>query len=736
MTIIQFIRLLKKHLWLLIAAPVLLAIWVYWFTANQPDTYKSSVTFYTGLASGYTVNTDNSGKVDYFATKIAFDNFMNIMNSRNTLKDVAIRLFATHLMMDEADPHYISKKNFRKFQKMVPGEIKKLAVKGDLEQTVTNLLKYKRPVDSNFIYGLLNYHHPHYSVEAISEVKAERQGKSDLIEVSYKSDDPGICQLTLDLLTKSFKDNYKTIKANRTDEVISYFEKKLAKAKENLNTAEDKLLEFNQKNDIINYYEQTKFIADQKEKLDVEVQQIKMKRANAKAAIEKLESQLSKMDKLKLQSRDIIEIRDSLSKLNSKVALMETSISTEDTTALKKLAKLRNKINNLEMKLKTKVDQLHAYSSTKEGINKKEILSAWLEKVIKYEGIKGSLDVLKKRKKDFLKRYKAFAPLGARLKGIERGISVSEREYLSILKSLNQARLREQNIKLQSDVKVVSEPYFPITPEPSKRKLLVLAAAVVGFILVLFIIIVMEYFDNTLRYPNRAEKLTSIPVISVFPRLPEKTKNINYTFIKDQLITILMYHLEKITHNTAIEKTKIILFYSNQKKEGKTTILRHLIHKLNNFGIYSYYINHKNEDPADIEEERMSNEITKDLSDLYHINSRQELLNSLLPDTDEKPKYVFVEMPGTITVEYPISLPRYADFSYIIARGNRLWSEADKNSQKNIDDLLAEKPCMILNGTELDSTELFLGELPKKRSRFTRIMKRVLRLQFYSRYKI
>lgn len=736
MSIIQFIRILKKHIWLLIAAPIILAFMVYWLTSNQPKSYESKVTFYTGIASGYTVDSDNSGKVDYNATQIAFDNFINILNSRKTLEDVAIRLFATHLLMDEADPLYISQKNFRKFQKMVPDEVKELAVDDDLEATVTNLLKYKRPVDSNFIYGLLNYHHPHYSVDAISETKAKRLNNSDLIEVSYQSDDPGICRLTLKLLTETFTANYKAVKANRTDEVIEYFEKELEKASKKLHKAENKLLQFNQGNDIINYYEQTKFIADQKEKLDVEVQHVKMNRASAKAAIEKLESQLSSMDQLKLRSQSIINIRDSLSNLNSRAALLETTTSAEDTASMKKLARLQANIAELESRLRSKVNELHALSSTKEGVNKKEILSAWLKKVIEYEGIKGSLEVLKQRQADFLKRYKTFAPLGAHLKRIERKISVSEREYLSILHSLGQARLKQQNIKLQSNVKVLSDPYFPINPLPSKRKMLIIAAALVGFILVLFIILVMEYFDSTLRFPERAEKQTGIPVVTVYPRIIRKNKNINFTHIKDRLASILMFDLQKRTLQSTASEPRLILFYSNQKREGKTLIIRHLVSKLHEYNIDTLYINHQNENPSGIEGERLNNEISMDISNLHHVDSRQELLTSLLEGREQKPSFVFVELPGIIPVEYPMALPRFADFSYIVARANRLWNKADVNAQNNIDELLQQKPRMILNGTELETVETFLGELPKKRSRMTRIMKRVLRLQFYSRYKI
>lgn len=737
MNIIQFIRLIKKHLVLLLTVPVVLALLVFYFTSNQPKTYESKATFYTALASGYNFGDDNSGKVDYFGTKIAFDNFINILNSRSTLEDVSIRLFATHLMLDEYDPHLISQKNFKEFQRKVPNEVKELAVKGNLEATVRNLLKYKRPVDTNFIYGLQNYKHPHYSVKAISEVKAKRLNNSDLVEITYQSDDPGICQLTLKLLTESFTENYKLIKANRTDEVIAYFEQKLKKASGKLQDAEDKLLQFNQGNDIINYYEQTKFIADQKEKLDVEVQHVKMERASAKAALKKLESKLSSAQQIRLSSREILALRDSLSTINSRIAFLETTIEQGDSTAISRLGNYQELSKQLVNDLRTKVNELHSLGTTKSGLKKDEILSAWLEQVIAYESVQGSLEVLKQRQEDFLKRYKTFAPLGAKLKRIERQISVSEREYLSILHSLGLARLKEQNIKMQSDVKLVSEPYYPIKPLPSKRKILILAALISGFILILFIILVLEYFDATLRYPARAEKKTGRKVITVFPNLNKKDKKTNFNFIQDRLISILLYHMEKsLANKDHIDSTAVVGFYSTLKREGKSTIIHSLIQKLKEHNKSFVYLNHSAEAETTANHASVENELKYNIKDFNEIKDKKTFIQKISDQAGIKPNYILVELPGIIPVEYPMTVPGFADVSYLIARSNRLWSPADQNAEQNINELMTDNPSLILNGTEMDAVELFLGELPKKRSRLNRILKKILRLQFYSRYKI
>ncbi len=72
------------------------------------------------------------------------------------------------------------------------------------------------------------------------------------------------------VLTDVFINRYKTVNENRSDAVVKYFTDEVNKAALRLRNAEDQLLEFNKTNNIINYYEQSKAVADMKEKLDQE----------------------------------------------------------------------------------------------------------------------------------------------------------------------------------------------------------------------------------------------------------------------------------------------------------------------------------------------------------------------------------------------------------------------------------------------------------------------------------
>ena len=44
------------------------------------------------------------------------------------------------------------------------------------------------------------------------------------------------------------------------------------------------------------------------------------------------------------------------------------------------------------------------------------------------------------------------------------------------------------------------------------------------------------------------------------------------------------------------------------------------------------------------------------------------------------------------------------------------------------------EPLVLLDGTQFDTLEIILGELPRKRSRIRRILKKIVKLQFFERH--
>ncbi|MCX6239396.1 MAG: LysM peptidoglycan-binding domain-containing protein [Bacteroidia bacterium] len=903
MKIIDLVKLLRKHLVLLLFTPILLAGLVIYLTKTPSFTFSSETTLYTGIASGSSVEMGKS--LSYFATNTDFDNLINVINSRETQQEVAIRLLAQHLMLPNYDPRYISSKSFQYVRKITPKYIYSLIVKPNpktvsityktipgtqnsaaqtknqhnseyqehtvkdnetlysisrqygvsvdqikeinglinnnilkgqillvsnqsgsnsnkvikdtpgtigqsdstatfsfsklntlsqdtrtgpasidpeaFEQTVKNLTDLAKSGDTNFVYNLLNYNSPHYSLNEISNINVQRIANSDLVKLKYTSDDPGICQQTLIFFTEVCIKNYRNIKENSSDAVVKYFEFQVNQATQKLKTGEEKLLSFNKDNSIINYYEQSKAVAGAKEALDVDYNNMRIKLAGTEATIKRLEEKLAKQQKIQLESAPILEKRNQLSQINTKIATAET-IGYGNTVDGQNLAVLKAKADELKEDIRKAVSELYSYTNSTEAIPINSLLNDWITNVLSYEDTRAGLGVLENRIQEFQKQYEIYAPAGANLKKIEREISVSEQEYLELLHGLNLAKLKMQDIELSSNLKSIDQPFYPLTPNPTKRKFLVVAAALFGFLIVLSTILALEFFDETLKNPKRAAKILNLLPLGVFPKIYLKPRALNFPYIIQRLIELIVQRIELLKKTKSrISNAYQILVFSTSNKEGKTVIAQNLASQLKKLGNKVILIRYSQEKtlhqksvqnycpgamistekqkprpkgfslinwlfgypdtridyqspllceygstiPQDEYYEYEINEYyhrTKDYKELL-INNNYSL--SFIPD------YVIIEIPPVLFYPYPSDLVASIDLPLMVCRANRVWSEADQGAVENIAKITTCAPLFVLNGIELDVVESILGELPKKRSWLRPKMKEVFYFQYF-----
>ncbi|MDP5157665.1 MAG: hypothetical protein NWQ07_03695 [Flaviramulus sp.] len=792
MKIIDFIRLILRHIALLILVPFLLAISVLLLTMNPSFEYSSETMLYTGLATGSSIEMEKT--FNYFATNIAFDNLINIINSRETQEEVAVRLLALHLMLPEANPKYISKQLYDELRLKVPHDIYEYIQKGDnnagantesvivnnplpaeinrynYEKTVQNLLTLMRSSSDNYIYELLNYEDDkHYSIKAVSGITAVRINSSDLIKLSYTVNDPGICQQTLAIYNEVCIKNYKNIKENRSDAVVKYFEEQLAQASENLKKAEDKLLEFNKSYNIINYYEQSKAVAVVKEDMEVDYNNKKAQLAGTEAATKRLEEKLDIQELIQSENNNVLDKKKLLGEINYEIAFNEARVDSKNNELIiGKLSELKKQKEALTKEIEASVDKIYSYQNSVDGVPLNKILPEWMDNVVETESLKAKIQVMDQQNKKFEEQYATYAPAGANIKRIEREISVSEQGYLEILHGLNLAKLKLQDNELSSNLKTIDPPYYPLSPNPTKRAILIIAAAFLGGILTLGIILVMEYFDDTLKNSIRANKKTDFLPLGMMPKMVLDAGNINLPFIQKRLIEIITQNTLQYFGTQNLENTpKTIVVFSTQKKEGKTVLAGNIAKTLKQEGKKILLLNYA-EKKEPVKQQRkfpilnkilgypdpridLENPFLADISTYldysecytYTINSKfydaksySDILKENNITLNYKPDFIIIEMPSLIYYNYPSELIINADLNILVARSNRVWSDADESAISNLREACEAKIRILVNGVNINEVEFVLGELPKKRSMLRKKIKAIFKFQFFSKNQI
>lgn len=732
-----FIRLLLKHAGLLVAVPILLAVLVFQLTSNEPKVFNSKARVYTGIASGSTIELDNT-KLDFRATNTAYDNLLNLIKARTTIETVALKLFAQHMSLDSADTKIISEEKYRALMELVPENVKELVVKGDAALTYDKFKELKESDHNNFIYELINLKHPDYSIEKIvGRVNVRRILSSDFVDIEFEADDPAICQNTLLILCEVFVKLNADIKVNQSDAVVKYFEGQLSESTFDLRGAEDELLAFNRTHNIINYYEQTKHIASEKEHFELEYQKVFIKHHAAKAVLQTLESKLETHEKKRLSSEHIMELRNELADINFEISMKSLGVESDTTKQAdnaKDVVALSQRAAELKSELQGQVDQLYTTDYDEKTLATTNILEDWLSNTIEFEGSKAQLRVMDQKRLEFEKLYQVFSPLGATMKRLERKIDIAEREYLSLLHSLGLAKLRQQNVELKSNLKLIEVPFFPISPKPSKRIMLVIVAAMAGFILVAFTILILEFLDGNLNTAPRAADKIGLEVSSIFPVISSKKKKIDYGYVQNKAVNAISRNVLLNQFKKEASKEPVVnLFFSTQEGEGKTFVCKHLIAKLCEL---DYNVLHITYDESDFGLDRDSyKRLLYPISDqLYKISSIDEF------DTENSIKeytqfdFVILEIPSIIKNPFPVKLASTMDYTFLVTRANRAWGEADKNALELFNEATTgPEPTVILNGVKVLEMETVLGDLPKKRSLIRRWIKQIVQFRFFTK---
>ncbi len=609
------------------------------------------------------------------------------------------------------------------------------------DRIVKRLLAYGHQNDYNFIYQLWNSESDKfYSIRALSGINISRIQNSDLIKLSYTCPDPGICQQTLIFLTKVFIRNYKLLKQNQTDAVIQYFKRQLEDAMRRLQKAENDLLLFNERNNIINYYEQTKVIASTKEDLDVTYQNKQIAYASSDAAIKIIERKLEAHAKLSLNTSAILRLRTELSDATMQIANIEIDLGNDSATIIQ-LANLKAKVEHLKLEIKNQIDRLYMVNNSVEGLPLKELLASWLSNVISYEESKAALRVLAERKKYYKQVFEVFAPLGAEMKRIERLIGVTEEEFLTILHDLNMAKLRQQDDELTSNLKVVDPPFYPLHPLRGRGMILVMIAGFIGFVLILALLIAMEFFDTTIKTPERAEKFIKLKLAGIYPQIAQQIYAVDIGFILPRLVEMIVQNIKlALLHNLEnIEKKPVlILLFSTRDTEGKTTIAREISRKMRSFGENVLFLNYIKEQPGSQGYTNSGELIPANEDEIQYVirenffetNDFSDLMKGFEHLDSNSYDYIFVEIPSLINNPYPMELIQKFDLALLVTRANRSWTSADASALNAFSSVIRNSAKIVLNGVELIYLDTTLGELPKQRSKFRRALKRILMLQF------
>ena len=672
---------------------LIVTLLVAYFSKFIPHKYTVQTSIYTGIVSATGVADE---KLGFFEINNMFENIINLTKAKGTLESVSIRLFATNMVNGNLneDNLYIKADQYKELLDIVPLDVKDMIDPTSLEKSIGNLERYKKEIPGNFLFTLFNYNHPHYSYKALREVQVKRVGNSDIIDISYTADDPGIALSTVKLLTEELTNAYEGFKYKASNDVVSYYEEQLSIVKRKLNILENDLTNYNVENGVINYLEQTKAIAISFTEYENKVSLAKQEYESSSKILNELDRQMGIRANLMRSNADFVSMLDTLSTHNAKIAEIEMFSTNEAIEKNDELKRFKNELTGTEKRISRISDDMNKYKISKEGVAIEDMVNQWLKELVRNVKAKAELKVLNDRKAQYAEQYRAYSPVGAEINKREREIRVTEESYLEILHALNLAKLKQKNIQLSTaTLNVVSQPVYPLSDDGSKRMLLIIAAFIGSVFFIVFIHLIIELLDRTLRDPNRTMRLTSTPVLSIFTGSDE----LKYRGYSKACYRICSDYLTNRIKTLIKDETPLVVnFFSVDPKEGKSFVIDYLMTSFR-------------EQNIDVETVRYGVDFTEDLN-----YSTSDNLNSVLSKPIKKEtRVIFVEHNNLKGSTIPSKLVLNSDLNLVIMNAKRVWTESDQiylNLLKS--ESLKDKTFICLNNTSRDIAETFVGQLP------------------------
>ncbi len=452
--IVKFIYRIR---WWMVIFPCIAGIIAWFLTRSLEKTYDVKTTIFTGIISGYNVDATDTRNAT-----VHMSNLMNIITTERTLKIVSLKLLARCLVYGDAERNtsYISAIHYQQLVSGIPRELQALIDKQNEEKTYHNLVAFERPSINNFIYQLLNYTHPYFSVPLLSQhIKVARLGNSDMIEIAYSANDPGIAYNTLEILNEEFVKQYHELRYGETDNVIKFFQEELARLGKMLTAAEDSLIEYNIENRIINYGEQTKQVASMDAAYRMMDNDLLVNYSTSKALIDFYEYKLGDVAKLIRTNNEFMDKLHQMSQLNTQISTMEI---TPDEKNRKKLEEQKNMLSNAEQNINNLALKLSAEAASTNNVSYETLISQWLDQIVLAEKTKAQMEARDIMRENLNEDFLYFSPIGATLGRKERHIGFVESNYMSTMGALNAAILRQKNLEMTSaSLKIMNPPLFP-----------------------------------------------------------------------------------------------------------------------------------------------------------------------------------------------------------------------------------------------------------------------------------
>ena len=372
-----------------------------------------------------------------------------------------------------------------------------------------------------------------------------------IVDISVFAKDPRIATRIANEVVKSYVDQKLEIKLKAAKNAVKWLSDRVEDERKKVADAEFKLLKYKDDQGIISGFsdEATQITAQKLAQLEVQV----------------LESESARME-AETRYLQAVKLENSPDSLNSIPDVMKDEIINE----IKKMeVSLYKRLSELSKKYGGNHPQMIAIRSELADLKKRSInqvknvvqslRNEYKLAVAREESLNKQLEKQKRLSLDLNKKAIQYSVL-------QRQAESSKHIYDLLIKRLKETSLTEE--MKTGNIRVIDIAEVPLEPSKPDKKRSILLGIILGLAAGIGFAFFLEYFDNTIKYPDDVKNLLDIPYLGLVPRFDDI--DIDGSPVNNELVVI---NSPKSTVSEAFRGIRTGILFSSVDAPPKTLLI-------------------------------------------------------------------------------------------------------------------------------------------------------------------
>ena len=349
---------------------------------------------------------------------------------------------------------------------------------------------------------------------------------TDILEVKFTSEDPEFAALVVNKVTELYLEDHNSNNRSQTAAANEFIAQQLPQVEANVKKAESRLRDFKLRNGISSLEEETSANVDSLTGTATRIDEIEAQLDNINASYEQLQAQLnmswqeaaavsSLSESLPVQRvlEQLQEVKVTLAQKQNYLSNNAPQIISLQEEEADLNALLEQQIaKTLDGEQQALIKNVNVLSL---GALKQSQIANLAELGLRKTGLEQELKTLKDIRKTYQQKSSKLPKLQEQQRHLERRLEVVEDTYETLLTKLQQTQISEQ--QNTGNVRVISKAAIPEDPLPSRSKLAVAGAGIVGALLGVAIAFVLDIRDRTIKNTLEIRDRLPYPLIGIIP---------------------------------------------------------------------------------------------------------------------------------------------------------------------------------------------------------------------------